>query len=113
MMNLDIATKIIEDSAKLHAHASLNGDYKAANKHYDRISEAIAFLRANDGLKKLYELLFREDVNVKLAAASYLLSHDEKIAIPILEGIAESEIPHSSFSAKMVLSEWENGNLNL
>jgi hypothetical protein len=111
--NIDSAIDIIIDSANKHAIASEMGDYKTANKNFDLIQKAVIYLRNNNGINKLEELLYHENVSVQLAAASYLLIHDEKKAIAVLENIVKQNIPHKSFDAEMVLSEWRKGNLRL
>ncbi len=107
------AINTIITSSQRHALASQEGDYKTANKNYDLMQKAVNFLRTNNGNDKLMELLKHEDVNVRVAAASFLLKHSEKQAIDVLEATTAMSIPNTSFNAKMVLQEWRNGNLNL
>jgi hypothetical protein len=111
--NLESAINTIIESSKKHASATDSGDYKTANKNYAIIKKAVTYLRENDGIEKLEELLLHADVSVRIWAASYLLRDSEKQAIPILEEIESKSIPHHSFAARLVLQGWKKGTLNL
>lgn len=111
--NLDSAINIIIESSQKHAQATETGDYKTANKNYYLIKKGVTYLRENDGIEKLKELLTYNETSVKVWVASYLLKHDEHLAVTVLEEIASKSIPHQSFDAKMVLQEWRKGNLNI
>lgn len=111
--NIDSAIKIIIDCADNHATASEEGKYRIANKNFDEMQKAYFYLRDNNHLDSLEILLTHPSLNVQVAVASYLLLYDKLSAKAkkILETIAKQEIPHKSFNAKMVLSEWKKGNL--
>jgi hypothetical protein len=111
--SIESAINTIIDASQKHSYATEIGDYKTANKNYDIIQKAVIYLRANDGVYKLRELLTHSQVSVRVAAASFLLKHFEQEAIGVLEEIASKSIPHQSFNAQMVLQEWRNGNLAL
>ena len=112
-INDDDAVNKMIDAAIKHSISSVNGDYKDANMNFDIVQNAVHYLRYINQLDKLRALLYNENVSVRLAAASYFLVHDERIAIEILENIVKQNLPHMSFNAKMVLSEWKDGNLKL
>jgi hypothetical protein len=107
--------KIIEeykDYAMLHWNASHEGDYKTANKNYDKLTKLFKILLNNQELREetLPQLLHDSDYCVQAWAAAHCLGlgiyQDE--AISILEQISEmsaSEAP--SFEAKMTLKVWK------
>lgn len=111
--NNNSAIETLIDSANKHSNASEMGDYKSANKNFTLIQKAVYYLRENDGINKLEELLNHKDISVRLAAASYFLAHNADKAILILENIVRQKIPHKSFEAKMVLDEYRKGNLKI
>lgn len=111
--NIESAINTVIESSKKHAFASNTGDYKTANKHFDLTKKAINYLRENDGIVQLKELLVHSEVSVRVMVASYLLKHFEHEAILVLEEIASKSIPIQSLDAKMVLQEWRKGNLKL
>jgi hypothetical protein len=111
--NIEDAVKIIIDSAIKHSIASENGDYKVANKNYMLLQEAIYFLRDKNRIDKLQDLISHNDISVRLSVASYLLIHNEEMAISVIKNIIEQKIPHKSFTARMVMEEWKKGNLKL
>ena len=107
------AIEAIIESSQKHADASQTGDYKTANKNYDLVDKAVLYLRENNGIEYLKELLNFDNISVKVVAASYLLKNADKNALTILEEIASKSYPHNSYTASMVLQEWKNGRLNL
>jgi hypothetical protein len=107
------AINTVIESSKNHANATDTGDYKTANKNYDVLKKAVTYLRENNETEKLKELLKYNDISVKVAAASYLLKNADQEAIAVLKEIASQSIPHHSFTAKLVLQEWQKGKLNL
>lgn len=111
--SIEKAIEIIIDSASKHSLASEIGDYRLANKNFDLIRKAVHYLRENNRVDRLEELLDYEDINVRLAVASYFLAHNRAKAISVLENIISLEIPHKSFEAELVLEEFKKGNITL
>ena len=111
--NIELVISTIIDSSKKHAIASENGEYKIANKNFDIVKKAVVYLRENNGINNLKQLLTYDDESVKLMAATYLLKHFEKESIDVIENIAFQTISNQSFNAKMILQEWYKGNINL
>ena len=110
--DINTALTLFKDAASEQAQATESGDYKTANKCYSQIIRAATFLKNNNALNELNDLLLQESIGVRLWAACYLLSIDEKQAIIILESIAKTQGIHS-LTAKTTLNEWRNGNLKL
>ncbi|APD06392.1 hypothetical protein UJ101_00855 [Flavobacteriaceae bacterium UJ101] len=100
----------IEASIK-HGEASKEGDYKLANKNYDKLVSILKYLKENDSIFILKKFLIHEDLNVQLWAATFLLEENEEEAIKLMTKIANQNIPHYSFDAKITLEEWKKGNL--
>ncbi|HWZ03769.1 MAG TPA: hypothetical protein VNX40_09175, partial [Mucilaginibacter sp.] len=74
-----------------------------ANKNYAIINKSVTYLKENNGIEKLKELLTYDVVSVKIWAASYLIKEGDQQAIAVLEEIASKSIPHHSFAAKLLL----------
>lgn len=88
------------------------GDYKMANKYYDKIFKSVAVLKTENTLESLYDLLSNPIVGVRLWAAYFLLPVYEKQAIKVLEGIEKASGIHS-LTAETTIKEWRKGNLKL
>jgi len=111
--DIDHALLIFEESSIEHIKASLNGDFKLANRNYSKIVKAATYLRDNDTLSNLKRLLEHEEKGVQMWALTYLLSICEREAKKRLIEIRDADLTHYSFHAKMILQEWESGNLEL
>jgi len=107
------AMTIIENEAPKHAYASNNAQPKIANKCYDKIVAAMAYLKTNNSLKELKQLLKHKETSVVLWAATYLLKTDTNLAVDTLEEIKAMGIAHISMDAKYTLMEWHSGDLEL
>jgi major membrane immunogen (membrane-anchored lipoprotein) len=112
-MNVESAIQTIIESSQIHAEESTNGNYKTANKNFDLIQKAVNFLRENNAIEKLKELLLYDNIDVKISAATYLLKHNEPEAVAVLQEIALKSNPFQSFNAEMILQEWKKGNITL
>ncbi len=110
----DAVTAILkfEEAATNHAEATEKGDYKTANKNYAVIIKSITFLKEQDELQKLSELLNHGSIGVRLWAAAHLLPVSESEGLRILKQIAGEDGIHS-LTAKTTISEWQKGNLKL
>ncbi len=110
IVSIDEAINTVIDSSKIHAQATKTGKYKIANKNYYLINTAIAYLKENNGLGSLRELLTSDEVSVKVWVASYLIKDGDQQAISVLEEIVSLSIPHQSFAAELLLSDWRKNN---
>ena len=109
-------TEVIEtfiNSAIAHSEATEQGDYKTANKNYDKIVDSVKFLKQNGMIKELSKLFTHSNPGVRIWACTYSLEENEKKAKKALGAIAKENILHHSFTAKMTLDEWNSGNLKL
>lgn len=99
---------VIEHGEKAH-----NGDYRGANKAYDRGIEALAEFRKlpDRGERILLWLLHHPNDWVKLNAATDLLLLNEAAARPVLEHLAAGPAFHVDLSAENTLREWDAGRL--
>lgn len=84
IQNIETALSIFEEAATKHAETTEKGDYKGANKKYDIVVEAAAFLKERNEVDKLLDFLTHASVGVRMAAATYLLATHEKEAIKVL-----------------------------
>jgi len=101
-----------EESAIKHSEAIDQGDYKAANRNHDKIIEAISFLKEQDSVNHLENLLNHSSVGVRGWAATYLLPVKEQLAMTVLEEISKGS-GIRSLAAETTLKEWRKGNLKL
>lgn len=106
------AMALFEEAALKHTEATEQGDYKSANKSYDKIIKAIDFLRSEDQVKALLNFFQHNSEGVRGWAATYLLPIEEGEAIKVLEEIAKGP-GIRALAAETTLNEWKNGNLKL
>lgn len=111
MENLeDKCRKYAED----HATASKNGDYREANRNYDKLTKLLSELRVthDKGEEILRRLMKDRSDAVSMWAATQSLPIAEKEALAILEAVsARGGI--IGFNAEMVISEWKSGRLTI
>jgi hypothetical protein len=112
MKDINTALTIFEDNAKMHELATDNGDYKLANKSYDKIKKVMLYLKKENKVDILELFLEHDSLGVKSWAALYLLPFFEKRAIQVLKDIAKDK-GIRGFAAETTLSEWRKGNLKL
>lgn len=112
----DVPTALDSFEKAVHAHsvATEQGEYKSANKHYDRIVRAIVFLKEHDALMSLQDFLDHPSAGVRTWAALYLsfLPGQEKEAECALEEVARGEGILAG-NARTILDEWNEGSLKL
>jgi hypothetical protein len=98
--------------AEAHGAATLNGDYKSANKNYGKLIAVLAALRkaGSDGHSALARLSGDTNEAVACWAATHSLPFDEGTALSVLERLSERTGP-MGFNAKMVVQQWKNGQL--
>lgn len=84
------------------------GDSRTGNRHADRRRVAFEKLAALGAKDALLPLLDHEHVEVRVAAAGYLLRHRHAEARSVLEAIAAGE-GFAAFEAAQTLRHWENG----
>lgn len=106
------ALSIFQEAAINHAEATMQGNYKACNKNYALIVEAVSFLKKKNEIKALLELLKHSSAGVRSWAATYLLPVFEKEAIEALNELVKRNDIHA-LDAETTLSEWKKGNLKL
>lgn len=107
--------KILEEfvAACIKQEDSLeHGDSKTANKQYRIIQSIRRDLKANPlyGIEKLIPFLEHPSANVRLVAAFSLIPIIPEQAKAVLRALSAGR-GLVSFSAEMILSEWEKGNL--
>lgn len=110
--NVETALSIFEEASIKQSEATETGDYKTANKFYAKIVLATNFLKDENLINKLENLLLHESIGVRLWSAIYLLTSNEKEALKVLKTIEKTSGIHS-LTAETTLSEWRKGNLNM
>ncbi len=95
-------------SAKAHGDASVEGDHTRANVSYDELIKCFKELRKSGKAAELLGLLNHSDPNVRLWAATHSLELDGQKAVAVLRELATAD-HFSSFSAQIILDQWEKG----
>lgn len=108
--NTTTALSVFEEAAIKHGTATVQGDFKTANKSYKNIVKAVSFLKEQNEILSLLHFLNHPATSIRLWSATYLLPVRENEAIKALEAISISSNT-SSLDASMTLSEWQKGNL--
>lgn len=108
--NIQSALELFERSSILQVEATERGDYKTGNKNYDKIIKAANFLKAENSINSLFPYLCHPSIGVRLWAAFYTLTFNEKEAVKTLEEIIKSD-GMVSLTAETTLNEWKKGNL--
>lgn len=110
MKDIKTTLEIFLEAANKQAEATEQGDYKMANKCYDKIIKSIAFLKSENAIDKLLEYLADTSIGVRLWSACFVLPIDEGKGIKVLKDIVKTKGIHS-LTAETTLSEWKKGNL--
>jgi hypothetical protein len=110
MKDIKTTLEIFLEAANKQAEATEQGDYKMANKCYDKIIKSIAFLKSENAIDKLLEYLTDSSIGVRLWSASFLLPVYEEKGKGVLKDIVKTKGIHS-LTAETTLSEWKKGNL--
>ena len=108
--DLSAAITLFKEAAAKQAQGTEIGNSKMANRNYDILINIINYLKQNDSLDKLLELLEDQNVGVRIWAAAYLLPIHEKEATMVLKEIEKGSDIHS-LDAETTLSEWRRGNI--
>ena len=103
--DINTAINSFVESAIKQGKYSEEGNYKKGNYEYKKIDDAYHFLKNNDMIDLLLPLLDNCDISVKLWASTYLINYFKKESEKALRDIVLLEIPHYSFSAKIILEE--------
>ncbi len=115
-MNKTIRTLIEEyrECASAHGNATFRGDYKAANRNHDRLIALVPEIRAygRPGELALLSLTGDKDEAVACWSATHSLKFDENHALAVLGELAKNAGP-IGFNAKMVVQQWNKGQLVL
>lgn len=101
--DIESALSLFLEAATMQAEATESGDYKRANKMYDRIIKSVNYLTEHNALGMIEQCLYNENIGIKLWSASFLLS--SSIAKNILEEIANGDYGIHSLTAKMILKQ--------
>lgn len=98
--------------AEAHGAASEQGDYKTANRNYDKLLGIVAKLRVHgaQGEAALRRLMKDRSDAVAAFAATRSLPFAEADALEVLEAIAR-KAGAVGFNAEMVIKEWKGGRL--
>lgn len=91
--------------------ATKRGDFKANNKYARLKAKCINYLFENNQLYLLHKYLRHENSRVRLSAAYVLLPLYEEECKEILQEIVNGNYGFSGLSAKMVLTQWNTGEL--
>ncbi|MBZ4043676.1 DUF2019 domain-containing protein [Flavobacterium hibisci] len=110
MKNIEIARDVFLESSAKQAEATENGDYKTANKYYDKIIKSANFIKNENEINIFYDYLSNPNVGVRLWSAYFLLPVNEREALKVLKDIVKTNEIHS-LTAETTVKEWKKGNL--
>ncbi len=89
------------------------GDSRKEKREYRKIRSLYLFLKENQRLYELIELLDHENPYVRLWAAAYTLQISPQKSEKVLEELIPLKGTLVGLSASITLKEWRKGNLNL
>ena len=115
MKDLMLIKKVYENAARLHAKASVDGDYRTANKQALILRGIFRDIEKGKIVNTiLLELLEKEDISIKVWAAAHLLGlrYDIEKSKNVLQHIKSlkgktSEENIVIFNAEKTLEVWE------
>ena len=102
--------KFINHAIK-HTESSLEGDYKSGNIEYDSLVKIGKKIKEINEISSLRNLYTHPNLGVQIWAATLTLPYFGEEAKEVLKEIINKDIKHHSFTAKMTLQEWNEGNL--
>ncbi|QSQ23728.1 DUF2019 domain-containing protein [Pyxidicoccus parkwayensis] len=109
-MKLEELVEQFAQHVQAETEAGLRADAKAANRHVDAYLAVFDALRArgNTGRDALAALFKHPRMDVRVAAAAFLLRHRTEEAKAVLEEAAKGKgmVP---FEAQQALKRWEEG----
>jgi hypothetical protein len=108
--DINTALELFKGAATIHGECTENGNYKLANKNYDKIVKAVDYLKKESKRDYLYQFLGDLNIWVRGWSALYLLPLYEEDALKVLNIIAAGKGIVSSV-AETTIQEWEKGNL--
>lgn len=102
-----------EEAAALHGQASRDGDHRAANAQYKRLTASWKELRGrgDEGRAALQQLMSSSNPHVQVWAASHVLEFAPGPAEALLEQLASGPPSVVRLDAEMTLKEWRAGHL--
>jgi hypothetical protein len=102
------------EHAVQHSVATESGEFEKGNEHHDMLFAVVRRLRTagDDGNRALLTLLEDEAAGVRCWAATHCLIVDERRARQVLADLSYYQ-GIVGFNAQMVLSEWDNGSLEV
>lgn len=101
---------LFTQSSQLHYQASLDGDFRTANKQVSKINKIHKSLIkfGQDGRDALLALVEDKDPSVAAMAAAYSLKHNPETCIRVLKCLS-SRPDLLGFQAKHALIRWNKG----
>ncbi len=105
---LNEAKDFLVESIVMQHKATEQGDSKTANNYSKKIIAVTEYIKDIYGLEETKDLLDHHNEKVRVWIAKSLLPIYEEISILVLKEIGEKNIPHCSFNARIILSEWLN-----
>ena len=110
IQKIEFALSSFMIAAANQVEATEVGDYEKGNKAYNQIIKILKFLKDNDKLNELCNLLHDSNVGARMFAAYGLLQLYPDRAVPVLEEIAHRNDIHS-LTASTTLEQWYQNKL--
>ena len=110
--SVEEAIEMIELCSIKEGEATEIGDFKTNNKYARYEKKCLKYLYEHNQLQELHVLLRHENHRVRLSAAYALLPLYEEDSKKALSEIANGDYGFSELSAKMLLRQWNAGELH-
>ena len=114
---MEIITKIqdavtqYKTACILQGQAFDKGNFKKANKFFEKENKCVDVLRENNALNELIPFLYEEDEDLRISTATVLLHIDTNACLSVLNDIANNSHGVNKINAEMTISEFKKGHI--
>ena len=114
---MEINTKIqdavtqFKTACILQGQAFDKGNFKKANKYFEKETKCVDFLKENNALNKLFPFLYEEDENLRISTAAVLMHLETNACLAVLNDIANKSHGVNKINAEMTISEFKKGHI--
>lgn len=105
--NVDEAKKNLIEAILMEYIGLLTDNDQLQEKSIKKAYKIDKYIKQNFDLKEIKSLLNHDIPTVQIWAANMLLPIYEEVSLKVLEDIRKKEIPFCSYSASMILDNWE------
>lgn len=112
--SLDDLIRLFRDHALVHSSATMEGNYRVANKAADRVDKVFRQVIAlgDEGREALFALAEVSEDEVAVLAAAYALKSDPTRSLAVLKRLTSNR-GIVGFKAEHAIKRWMSGEWNL